>query len=98
MKVMIEIDLPEGQKIPTSEDILRLTSPDWIASWWHIDDVLGQSHGWDDDAIPKVSEDEAREVLRRVEKYHDCTFGINWEVIDFYIDRVIEEREKVCQI
>ena len=47
MKVMIEIDLPDGQKIPTSEDILRLTSPDWIASWWHIDDVLGQSHGWD---------------------------------------------------
>ena len=56
MKVMIEIDLPEGQKIPTSEDILRLTSPDWIASWWHIDYVLGQSHGWDDDAIPKVSD------------------------------------------
>ena len=27
MKVMIEINLPEGQKIPTSDDILRLTSP-----------------------------------------------------------------------
>ena len=92
MKVMIEINLPEGQKIPTSDDILRLTSPDWVASWWHIDDVLGQSKAWDDDARPKISEDEAREVLKRVDKYHDCTYGINWEIIDFYIDDVINER------
>jgi hypothetical protein len=41
MKVVIEIDLPDGQAIPTESDIKRLTSPDWLASWWHIDDVKG---------------------------------------------------------
>ena len=38
-KVMIEIDLPEGQAIPDARDIVRLTDPDWLASWWSIDDV-----------------------------------------------------------
>jgi len=92
MKAMIEIDLPDGQKIPTSDDILRLTSPDWVASWWHIDDVLGQSKAWNDDEDSTITEDDAREVLRRVGKYHDCTEGINWDVIDCYINQIVNER------
>ena len=39
MKVVVEFDLPEGQAIPDPREIVMLTSPDWIASWWHIDDV-----------------------------------------------------------
>lgn len=70
-----------------------LTDPDWIAIWWHIDDVIGQSKLWDDEAEPSITEDEAREVLRLADKYHDCTEGLNWDVLDGWIDRVKAERK-----
>ena len=84
MKVMIEINLPEGQKIPTSDDILRLTSPDWIASWWHIDDVKGLNK--------KLTKQECRDVLNMVDRRHDANIGINWDVINCYIDQIVDER------
>ena len=49
MKYIIEIDLKEGQGVPTAEDIARLTDPDWMASWWHIDDVVMSDPDRDDD-------------------------------------------------
>jgi hypothetical protein len=94
MKVTIEIDLPEGQEVPTSEDVLRLTSPDWMAIWWHSEDVLDQSKGHDDDDEPTISLDEAREVLRRAKKWHDSTFGICWDTLECYIDDIVTERKK----
>jgi hypothetical protein len=86
MKVMIEIDLPDGQKIPTTEDIKRLTDPDWLASWWHISDV----QGLDDD----LTEDECRDVLAMVDRKHDANIGINWDFIEYWIEQIIDEREK----
>ena len=85
MKVMIEIDLPEGQAIPDPRDIVRLTSPDWHADWWHIEDV--QSVAED------LSDDEAREVLRIMDRKSDANIGINWDSIDAWADWVREERE-----
>ena len=32
MKVMIEVDIPDGWSIPQPEDVKRLVDPDWIAS------------------------------------------------------------------
>jgi len=86
MKVMIEIDLPDGQAIPTESDIKRLTSPDWICDWWHIDDVQSLQED--------LTDDECREVLKTIEHVFDATVGINWDVISYYIDQVIEEREE----
>lgn len=86
MRVIIELDLPEGQAIPTAEDIVRLTSPDWIASWWHIDDVKEQYLG--DGEYSELTDEEAREVLRLADKYHDCEKGINWEVLDSWAEHV----------
>jgi len=95
MKVVVEFDLPEGQAIPDPRDIVRLTDPDWVSNWWHIDDVMALSNSeegeeWD------ITEDEAREVLRRLDKYHDCEVGINWEVIENYCEDILNEREKVA--
>ena len=89
MKVMIEINLPDGQKIPTSEDILRLTSPDWISDWWHISDVNQTCNGED------LSDDECREVLRRAKKGFDCNIGLNWETFEDLVDAVKAERKEV---
>jgi hypothetical protein len=84
-KVMIEIDLPDGQKIPDTYDIVRLTSPDWHCDWWHYEDV--QSVAED------LTDDEAREVLFIMAKKSDATIGINWDSIDAWADWVRDDRE-----
>ena len=81
MRVTIDIDLPEGQQLPTATDILRLTSKDWIASWWHIEDVQG-CVDYD------LTDDQAREVLRIADKTHDAENGINWIVLQTIADKV----------
>ena len=86
MKVMIEIDLPEGQKIPTADDIKRLTNPDWLAEWWHIDDIKDNYRG-------DMSDEQAREVLQYMEKYHDCNVGFSWDSITVWSDMVMEGEE-----
>ena len=86
MKVMIEIDLPEGQKIPDAYDILRLTSPDWYADWWHIEDVQSVASDLDDD--------EARRVLEIMARKSDANIGINWDSIEVWADWVRDEREE----
>lgn len=88
MKVMIEIDLPDGQSIPTVEDIKRLTSPDWHADWWHYEDVL------DINSSEEITDDEAREVLWYMAKYSDAQIGINWDSIAVWRDWVIDKRDK----
>jgi len=84
MRVTIDIDLPEGQQLPTATDILRLTSKDWIASWWHIEDVKG-CVDYD------LTDDQAREVLRIADKTHDAENGINWTVLQTISDQLIGE-------
>ena len=36
----------------------------------------------------EITKDEARDVLGMVSQKHDCNIGINWDVIDYWIDRV----------
>ena len=93
-KVMIEIDLPEGQAIPKPEDIARLTDPNWMASWWSIEDVQEVYLG--DGEYTEITEEEAREVLRLADKYHDCDVGINWDVLDSWVSHVMQQRKKVA--
>lgn len=91
MKHIIEIELPDGQAVPSAADIVRLTDPDWIASWWHIDDVKEQYLG--DEEYSELTDEEAREVLRLADKYHDCENGLNWEVFDSWANHVIGLRD-----
>jgi hypothetical protein len=90
MRVMIEIDLPDGQEIPTADDIKRLTSPDWISDWWHIDDL--EDADWDDRI---ATEEDYREILRRAKKYLDSNDGLNWDTMQCYIDSYLQELKRV---
>ena len=72
-KVVLEFSLPDDQDIPSVDDVKRLTSPDWVADWWHTDDIRGE-HGW-------LTEEQARECLGLIGKYHDPCIGINWDMI-----------------
>lgn len=71
-----------------------LSNPDWIASWWHISDVHQQANGGDSDEAEEIADEEAREVLRLADKYHDAEEGINWGVIESWIDHVKDERKE----
>ena len=67
-----------------------------MAEWWHISDVHSCANGWDDDEADEITDSEARDVLRLVNKYHDCEIGINWDLIDSYIDEVKAQRKEVA--
>jgi hypothetical protein len=87
MKVTIEFELPDGQELPLVSDILTLTSPDWYIERWHIDDVM-DDHQW-------LTKDQAREVLKWMEKYHDANHGINWDFIASVVDNKFPAPEEV---
>ena len=74
--------------------IEMLSDPDWIASWWHIDDVKMSDPDRDDDWNSDLTDDEAREVLRLADKYHDSENGINWAVLQSWVDHIVKQKEK----
>jgi hypothetical protein len=87
-KVIVELNLPDDQAIPDSKDIVRLTDPDWMSEWWHIDDVIEQA-----EPENQLTEDEAREVLMLMDKRHDCNYGHTWDSMDSAIDDVVSRRK-----
>lgn len=94
-KMMIEVDIPVGRSVAEAEAaVKRHFDPDWMAIWWNIDDVKEQYEG--DGVYSEISDAEAREVLRLAEREHDSEVGINWEVLDFWIDHVKEQRKEVA--
>ena len=95
-KVMIEVDIPDGWKIPQSEDVKRLVNPDWMASWWHISDIHSIANESGEDEAEEITDDEAREVLRLMHKDHDSNIGINWETIEVWVDIVKQQRKEVA--
>jgi hypothetical protein len=84
MKVVIEIEIPDGQDLPDPRDIVRLTSPDWHCDWWHISDVQS--------AEEDLTDEEAREVLGFMARKSDANVGINWDSIGSWAAWVREER------
>jgi hypothetical protein len=49
---------------------------------WHTDDVLSLN--------PQLSRDFARLVLQIAMDNHDANIGINWKVLQQYVDQVLE--------
>jgi hypothetical protein len=87
-KVIVELNLPDDQAIPDSSDIVRLTDPNWMSEWWHIDDVIEQA-----EPENQLTEDEAKEVLMLMDKRHDCHYGHTWDSMDSAIDDVVSRRK-----
>ena len=57
-----------------------------ISITWHIEDIKGQDSS--------LTDDQAREILHELKHRHDANIGINWEVIDIYIDNFKRELDK----
>jgi hypothetical protein len=90
MKVMIEVDIPSEEKIEEAiYAVKRQFDPNWMSEWWHIDDVIEQADNHDE----QLTEDEAREVLRLMDKHHDCNYGHTWDSMGSAIDDVVSRRK-----
>jgi hypothetical protein len=70
-------------------NIRNANDPNFIAVWWHIDDVKSRAN----DIGESVTDEEAREILGQVRHGHDCNYGITWETFDYYIEEMIKKRE-----
>lgn len=90
MKTMIEVDIPAGRSVAEAINAVKMAfSPDWMAEWWNIDDVIEQAenHG------QNIDEDDARWVLQMMDKYHDCNYGHTWDSMDCWIEKVINKED-----
>ena len=55
---------------------------------WHMDDIRdawAQKHGGELEDAP-LSDKVCMDILQRMRSGHDATIGINWDVIDYYVD------------
>ena len=70
---------------------MKIIDKDTISLEWTTDDVKEQlkSRGLES----KLTTDECRYVLNMMLDKHDATIGVSWDVMDVYIDRVIELKE-----
>jgi hypothetical protein len=51
-----------------------------IAAGWSIEDVQ--------EIRPDLTDEQARKVLQAVERNHDATIGINWDVLQYHADKL----------
>ena len=63
-----------------------LSENGYIAAFWHIDDVKG--------IRPDLDDEQAMEVLNRVDHYHDCEHGITWLHLEMAADYLYPEQTK----
>ena len=70
---------------------MKVVDEDTISLEWTTDDVKEQlkSRGLES----KLTTDDCRYVLKLMLDKHDETIGVNWDVMDVYINRVIELKE-----
>ena len=91
MKVIIEVDIPvSGSKAEAEMAVKRHFDHNWMSEWWHTDDVIEQASN----SGEELTEDEARWVLKMMDKYHDCNHGHSWDSMDCYIEDVVKQRGK----
>jgi hypothetical protein len=86
----ITVQIPDDvTETEAQASIARLFNPDWLASWWSIEDVQGER--------PHLTDDQAREVLAVIDRRHDASIGINWDFIQDIADSLFDEPEDLIE-
>lgn len=57
---------------------------------WSVVDVIDKAKSME----VTLTQYEAEKILYNVEKYHDASIGINWDVIGCHIDDFIQQRSE----
>jgi hypothetical protein len=55
---------------------------------WYIDDIIERDEEICDEGEDRITDEQARSVLDLLESKYDAYQGINWGVIDYWIDQV----------
>jgi hypothetical protein len=55
---------------------------------WQVEDVMQTGNHY---AESEVTREQAEEVLLRMDHNKDCNIGLNWDVMNYHLDEVIEE-------
>ena len=71
---------------------MKQIDKDTISLEWETEDIKQrlQERGEEN----KLTTDDCRFVLSLMLDKHDATIGINWDVMDEYIDRVIKQKKE----
>lgn len=80
---IILVDLNDGDTI--SKDIARDTvshDGEEISIKWSIIDILDRAK----ERNITISDNQAKKILKKLVEDHDASYGINWSVIDNYLD------------
>jgi uncharacterized ubiquitin-like protein YukD len=54
---------------------------------WQTEDIIMRA----EEREIKLTEKQADEILGLLDRKHDCSIGINWDVIDFWTDYYLRE-------
>lgn len=67
---------------------MRTNPNDIITITWHKDDVIQRAQ---ESQNLIVTNEQAREILKAIEKDYDCNCGITWDTLDYYTSQYFEE-------
>ena len=78
---------------PTTEEIIRaketLKKAGYINIFWSKHDIEDTA----ENMKKRLSEKDIDIIAEKIEKYHDANEGINWEIIECYINMFINEKK-----
>jgi hypothetical protein len=75
--------IPEKQK-NKAKKTLDTYWEDKIALIWQEEDVIQRAEQLNG---TKISKEKAQDILQEILDNHDCTVGVTWETIDYYVTR-----------
>ena len=58
----------------------------WFCSLWHTEDILHAAEM----LKVELTDKQIEIVKKQIDKYHNAEIGINWDVINFWIEEVIK--------
>lgn len=63
----------------------------YILALWHKDDVVSMFEKTDKD----YTDEDVNHVIKQIEEHQDANMGLNWDIIESYINDHFNEKEKV---
>ncbi|WP_208095819.1 hypothetical protein [Paenarthrobacter sp. MSM-2-10-13] len=61
-----------------------------VAVIWSIEDVQGLAS--------ELSDEQAMEVLEDAKNHHDASVGMNWDVLEYYVERSVINAEAAAEL
>ena len=62
---------------------------DAIAIIWQIDDIISMAESGYDKTL---GDEDARNILWTIDRRHDASIGVSWDVIEVYLDDFFAEQ------